>query len=231
MLSESLIIEMQKDIDKCKQAERNGSSKLFHSLIAKYSVIFPDIKENLSTGGKIGTVGLEFDYRPELNNLSEKLNMLILNSTLFDNSVENNYKEYDVFISHANSDKARYVENLVDAIKKLGISIFYDKNVLSWGDNWKKKIIDGVEKSEFAIIVISDNYFGREWTEKELYGFLNRQTVSGQKIILPLLLDVDINDLREKYPMLTDIQFLVSNDYSYDEIALQLAKQLIIRYK
>ena len=194
-------------------------------------MIFPDIKENLSTGGKIGTVGLEFDYRPELNNLAEKLNMIILNSTIFNNSVKNNYKEYDVFISHANSDKSIYVDNLKNSIQKLGINVFYDKDVLSWGDNWKEKIINGVERSEFAIIVISKNYFGREWTEKELYSFLNRQTESGQKIILPLLLGVNVNELKEKYPILADIQFLVSSDYSCDEIAIQLAKQLIARYK
>lgn len=72
------------------------------------------------------------------------------------------HKEYDVFVSHANSDKLEYVDELVDSLKQLGIRIFYDKDELSWGDNWKEKILDGTKRSEFAIIVISENFFGRE---------------------------------------------------------------------
>lgn len=76
------------------------------------------------------------------------------------------HKKYDVFISHANADKEDYVDLLVMAVKHLGINVFYDTDVLSWGDNWKEVIIQGTKDSEFAIIVISKNFFGREWTEK-----------------------------------------------------------------
>jgi hypothetical protein len=63
--------------------------------------------------------------------------------------------EYDVFISHANKDKEDLVEELYQSLKALGISIFYDKESLEWGDKWKDKILDGTKKAEFAIIVIS----------------------------------------------------------------------------
>ena len=76
-------------------------------------------------------------------------------------------KEYDVFISHANADKSDYVDELYLVLRKLGVKIFYDTEVLSWGDNWKQVILDGTAKSEFAIIVISENFFDREWTERE----------------------------------------------------------------
>ena len=82
--------------------------------------------------------------------------------------------EYDVFISHANKDKEDLVEELYQSLKALGISIFYDKESLEWGDKWKDKILME-QKSKIAIIVISENFFDREWTEKELNEFLNRQ--------------------------------------------------------
>ena len=138
---------------------------------------------------------------------------------------------YDVFISHANADKIEYVEQLKQSLDKLKIRVFYDKDTLEWGDNWKDKIIEGVDQAEFAIIVISENFFGREWTEKELNEFLNRQNLNGQKIILPILHKITVSQLRERYPAVADIQTLNSEDYSCDEIALKFASQLIKRLK
>ena len=45
------------------------------------------------------------------------------------------HKKYDVFISHANADKEDYVDELNRTVKKLGINVFYDTDVLSWGIN------------------------------------------------------------------------------------------------
>lgn len=140
-------------------------------------------------------------------------------------------KKYDVFISHANKDKLSYVNDLNNAIKKLGINIFYDTDVLSWGDNFKQVILDGTAESEFAIIVISKNFFGREWTERELDEFLAQQNASGQKTVLPLLYGITFDELKEKYPTLGDIQAITTKDYTKPEIAILLAKELIKRYK
>lgn len=140
-------------------------------------------------------------------------------------------QKYDVFISHANKDKEEFVSKLNDSLKNLGISIFYDTETLEWGDNWKQKILEGTKKAEFAIIVISKNFFDREWTEKELNEFLNRQNENGQKTILPILHGINIKDLQEKYPDVADIQAINSSEYSPDAIALLFAKQLIKRLK
>lgn len=141
------------------------------------------------------------------------------------------HKEYDVFVSHANSDKLDYVDELVDSLRQLGIRIFYDKDEFSWGDNWKDKIYDGTKRSEFAIIVISSNFFDREWTEKELNEFLLRQNESGQKIILPLLYGIEYSDVSKKYPELEFIQAIKADEHTNDEITILLAKELIKRYK
>lgn len=139
--------------------------------------------------------------------------------------------EYDVFISHANKDKEDFVDKLNDSIAKLGIKIFYDKKELEWGDNWKEKILKGTKNAEFAIIVISNNFFGREWTEKELNEFLNRQNRNGQKLILPILHNISIEDLKKQYPHIADIQAIDSKHHTTDEIGLLLAKQIIKRLK
>lgn len=138
---------------------------------------------------------------------------------------------YDVFISHANKDKIEFVDTLNESLEKLGIEIFYDKKALEWGDNWKGSILEGTKKAEFAIIVISENFFGREWTERELAEFLNRQNQDGQKLILPILHNITIHQLQEKYPSIADIQAIDSREYNCDQIALLFARQLIKRLK
>ena len=139
--------------------------------------------------------------------------------------------EFDVFISHANKDKEDLIEELYQSLNKLGIKIFYDKESLEWGDNWKDRILNGTKKAEFAIIVISENFFDREWTERELNEFLNRQNRNGQKLILPILHNITVSQLQEKYPSIADIQAIDSSKYSCDQIALLFARQLIKRLK
>ena len=147
-------------------------------------------------------------------------------------SLPTSRKKYDVFISHASSDKEDYVDELNGEIKKLGVSVFYDSDVIKWGDNWKKAILSGIEQAEFAIIVISENFFGREWTEKELDDFLTRQNESGQKIVLPILHNVSVGQMKEKYPMLSEIQAIEANNYSSAEsIAVLFAGLLIERFR
>ena len=140
-------------------------------------------------------------------------------------------KEYEVFISHANKDKSDYVDGLTSTIRSLGVKIVYDTDVLSWGDNWKRVIMEGTAQSEFAIIVISKNFFGREWTEKELNEFLERQNESGQKIVLPLLHGITLDELKAQYPALEEIQVIDTETHSKEEIAILFAKELIKRYR
>ena len=140
-------------------------------------------------------------------------------------------KMYDVFLSHASKDKSTYVEELKQTLDILGVQVFYDKDTIEWGDAWKKKIYEGLEKSEFAIMVISENFFDREWTELELKELLERQNEEGQKLILPILHNITPEQLKAKYPIVADIQAIESKDNSYEKIALLFARQLIKRYK
>ena len=58
-----------------------------------------------------------------------------------------------------------------------------------------------------------------------------RQNRNGQKIILPILYGITIEQLRTRYPQVAEIQALDSTKYTYDEIALKFAAQLIKRLK
>lgn len=53
----------------------------------------------------------------------------------------------------------------------------------------------------------------------------------GKKIILPLLHNISIGQLEEKYPEVADIQAISTADYCIDEIVFLFAEQLIKRLK
>ena len=76
-----------------------------------------------------------------------------------------------------------------------------------------------------------DRIFVGECRGGELNEFLNRQNRNGQKLILPILNNITVSQLQEKYPSIADIQAIDSSKYSCDQIALLFARQLIKRLK
>lgn len=136
-------------------------------------------------------------------------------------------EHYDVFLSHANKDKVSFVDDLKRSFDKLGINIFYDKDSLLWGDSNKERIMRGIACCDFAVIVISNNFFGRDWTERELHELLSRQDKRGNKLILPILYNVSRRSMVKHYPQLDDIQYIISDGTDVSDITIQLARVLL----
>ena len=73
-------------------------------------------------------------------------------------------KQYDVFLSHAGRDRSVYADGLYASLSRLGVSILYDRSIFPWGDDWKEKLTEGIDSSEFTILIISESFFEGEWT-------------------------------------------------------------------
>ena len=131
-----------------------------------------------------------------------------------------------IFISHATEDKIAYVDDLVKEIKRQKITVFYDTDVIFWGDNLKEKLDKGLECCKFAVIVISPSYFGREWTEYELKALLERQNKEKRKLILPILYNVSKEEFIKHYPLLKDVLFKYAKSCSKKDLAVELKKLL-----
>ena len=93
----------------------------------------------------------------------------------------------DVFICHASEDKKLVVQPLVDAFGKAGISVWYDKAEIKWGDSLTAKVNDGLASSKYVIVVISSSFMSKNWPRKELNAALNREIGSGEMSLLPLM--------------------------------------------
>lgn len=78
-ITASLKREMEADINLCNEhTERKGSMSLYNDLVAKYVVIDSDFEKGLSVIGKATVPGQEFDFRPELKAIANKLHMWIV---------------------------------------------------------------------------------------------------------------------------------------------------------
>ena len=139
--------------------------------------------------------------------------------------------KYQIFISHATKDKASYVENLVEAIKKQGIKVFYDSESIAWGDHIPAKVEEGLSNCTFAVVVISKNFIGRSWTEYELRTLLARQDRERRKLILPILHNISKKQFVKHYPELVSIKYLYSKQCSCDKMAELIKGELEKREK
>ena len=102
-------------------------------------------------------------------------------------AMTNNTTKRDVFICHASEDKTFVVQPLVDAIEKAGLSVWYDKAEIKWGDSLTGKVNDGLASSKYVIVVISSAFMAKNWPRKELNAALSREIGSGETSLLPLM--------------------------------------------
>ncbi len=120
-------------------------------------------------------------------------------------------KDWDVFICHATADKESFVRGLAEALRKVGVKVWYDDFTLTVGDSLREKIDEGLARSRYGIVVLTPNFFERRWAQIELNGLAQRQ-VEGRKVILPVLHGFTIEQVREKSLTLADLVAVSSDD-------------------
>jgi len=127
----------------------------------------------------------------------------------------------DVFVSHATEDKG-FVFPLVKALKRAGISVWYDNTMVGWGDDLRRSIDRGLANCRYGIVVFSKAFLGgKRWTEHELSGLLAKERL-GKKVILPIWHKVSRADLLKYSPTLADRLAKDSQNDSTQEIVNSL---------
>jgi hypothetical protein len=130
----------------------------------------------------------------------------------------------DIFISHAGADKDKYINPMAYSFSQNGISYWLDNVEISWGDNIALSINRGLRLSRFVLVCLSSNYVRRPWPESEMSYALASQNATGQKRVLPLILDSKDAVLKE-YPLLAALAYREYKN-SPDEVAKELGKLL-----
>lgn len=122
---------------------------------------------------------------------------------------------WDVFVSHAFEDK-EFARDLADALQQEGLRVWFDEFELRVGDGLRSSIDKGLAKSRFGVVILSPNFFAKEWTRKEL-GALTARETKDKKIILPVWHNISAKEIRKYSPMLAD-RFAIDSTVGIDKM-------------
>ncbi|MDB5269034.1 MAG: hypothetical protein JWP58_2074 [Hymenobacter sp.] len=137
--------------------------------------------------------------------------------------LEEDIREYDVFISHASEDKAEVVTDLAIALRASGLRVWYDDFELKIGDSLRRKIDRGLANSKFGVIVLSRSFFSKGWTNYELDGLVTR-AVSGEQILLPIWHNITKKEVMDNSPSLADKVARSTSTHTVEEIAKEICE-------
>lgn len=132
--------------------------------------------------------------------------------------------EHDVFISHAVEDKLIIANELFERLEEAGLNIWYSGKGLRIGDSIESVIRKNLSKSRYAVVIFSQNYLSKNWTMKELYLLLGHE-IAQRKVILPILLNVTVDDLKEKDISIAD-KFAIPIEKGVDYIVEKILEEV-----
>ena len=129
--------------------------------------------------------------------------------------------QWDVFISYASEDKESVARPLAQALQESGLTVWFDDAVLKVGDSLRRKIDEGLAKSRFGVVVLSNSFFSKGWPQYELDGMIMK-SVSGEQQVLPVLHDLTREQLRSHSPSLADSISRSTSEWSVGQIAQEM---------
>jgi len=130
---------------------------------------------------------------------------------------------WDVFISHASEDKDAVARPLRDALTRKGITVWLDEAQMRIGHSLRRKIDDGIRSSRFGVVILSQPFFRKGWTNHELDGLVTR-TVAGEQSLLPIWHNLSAGQVRTFSPSLADKVGMSTDQFSIEDIVEQISE-------
>ncbi len=107
-----------------------------------------------------------------------------------------------LFISHASEDKDDFVRPLAKALSD-DFDVWYDEYQLVMGDSLLEKISKGLSTCDFGVVILSQHFFAKKWTQQELNGLFALEE-RDKKVILPVWKGISNEDVKRYCPILAD---------------------------
>lgn len=109
---------------------------------------------------------------------------------------------YDVFLSFRGEDtRHTLIKDLREKLKRKGIRVFIDDDMLKLGDVISPSLYGAIEESTVLVVVLSENYASSTWCLKELVKIM--QCLSNrQQLVFPIFYHVEpshVQHLTGKY--------------------------------
>lgn len=132
-------------------------------------------------------------------------------------------KLFDVFISHASEDKEEFVRALAQRLENEHLCVWYDEFSLKLGDSLRRSIDLGLSRSRYGIVVLSPSFFEKQWPQRELDGLVARETLGGERVILPVWHRITKAQVCEYSPTIADL-VAVQSDKGVDQVVEEILK-------
>jgi hypothetical protein len=105
---------------------------------------------------------------------------------------------YDVFLSFRGEDtRYGFTGNLKKALDDNGVRTFMDDVELQKGDEITPSLLQAIDDSKIAIVVLSENYATSSFCLQELYKIVDSMKDKADRSILPVFYMVDPSDVRK----------------------------------
>ncbi|KAK4267910.1 hypothetical protein QN277_024632 [Acacia crassicarpa] len=106
--------------------------------------------------------------------------------------------KYDIFLSFRGEDTCKgFTDHLYHTLKGSGFSVFRDDEELERGEVISEELLQAIEDSHFAIVVLSKNYASSSWCLNELQHILDSRDNLCQQVF-PIFYDVDPSNVRNQ---------------------------------
>ena len=106
--------------------------------------------------------------------------------------------KYEVFLSFRGEDtRNSFTDHLYAALKEKGIVTFRDEEKLETGKSISPELMQAIEESRFAIVILSKNYASSTWCLDELVKIVGCMKEIGTTV-LPVFYDLDPSNVRKQ---------------------------------
>jgi hypothetical protein len=93
-----------------------------------------------------------------------------------------------VFISHNHRDKD-IVRRMADDLRREGIKVWLNEDLIAPGEPWAEKLSNAVEQSDAVLVVMSRNTSESQWQTSEIAFAVAAQKRDVSKKVIPILID------------------------------------------
>ncbi|XP_030957403.1 TMV resistance protein N-like isoform X1 [Quercus lobata] len=105
--------------------------------------------------------------------------------------------KYDVFLSFRGDTRFNFTDHLYAALVRKGIFTFRDNEKLERGQSIRRKLLESIEQSRFALVILSKDYASSTWCLDELAKIVKCMKVMGM-VVLPVFYCVNPSDVRNQ---------------------------------
>ena len=118
-------------------------------------------------------------------------------------------KQKRVFVSHSSKDRDFVEQQIVSVLENAGIATWYSKVDIQTASEWGRSILQGLQSSEWFLLVMSSKSISSEWVKDELYWAIENRP---ERVIPVMIDDCDPEQFHIRLKRLQHIDFRHNRD-------------------